>query len=264
MNMATRVLHELHFLSNHGRPLDLPLVPENGERQVRHQQTLPQTPNKGDGVEEVCIPAAGVDPQVIERRTEERRVQQRRRRDERVPHDGEQVAVEREHAEEEARVGDGRVRLEDGEDAHEDGEGGERLGAQADGQAADVGEEVQPEDGEEEAAEGVEDLDEEVPPEADVGREVGERELDAVGALEEGPRVPRQDEGHAEEGGQAAGHDGGVRGGEVYGRGDPALLGLAVVGEDEQGWEHDQRVQGEVGGEGHRDHGVEGGAVEGL
>lgn len=126
---------------------------------------------------------------MIESRAEERRVHERRKRHKGISHNGEEVPVERQHAEEEAGVGDGRVGLEDGEDAHDDGQGGQGLGPHADGQPADVGEEVQPEDGEEKATEGVEDLDEEVPPETDVGREVGQSELDAVGARKECPRV---------------------------------------------------------------------------
>lgn len=74
---------------------------------------------------------------------------------------------------------------------------------------------MQPEDGEEEPAEGVEDLNEEVPPQANVGCEVGQSELDAVGALEELPRVACQDEGHAKKGGETSSHHGDIRGREL-------------------------------------------------
>lgn len=57
---------------------------------------------------------------------------------------------------------------------------------QPDGEPGRVGEQVQLEDAEEEQPEGVEHLNEEVPPETDVGREVREEELDAVGGGEEG------------------------------------------------------------------------------
>ena len=55
-------------------------------------------------------------------------------------------------------------------DADQSDDGEEGRGAQPDGQTWCVGEEVQVEDAEEEEPEGVEHLDEEVPPETDVGR----------------------------------------------------------------------------------------------
>lgn len=126
-------LYQFHLLTNHRGPLHLPLVPQHSECQVRHQQTLAQTPHKRNGIEEVGVSATGVYPKMIERRAEEGRVQESRSGHEGVAHDGEEVPVKRKHTKEETRIGNGRVRLEDGEDAHEDGQGSERLGPQADG-----------------------------------------------------------------------------------------------------------------------------------
>lgn len=55
------------FLADHLGAFHLPLVPEHGERQVANEQALAETPHERDGVEEVGVPAAGVDPQVVKR-----------------------------------------------------------------------------------------------------------------------------------------------------------------------------------------------------
>ena len=67
---------------------------------------------------------------------------------------------------------------------------------------------MKPEDGKEESSEGVEHFDKEVPPEADVGSEVRECELDAIRADEELPRVAGEHERHAEKEAQAHGCNG--------------------------------------------------------
>lgn len=201
---------------------------------------------------------------MVKRGAQERGVQERGRRNVGVPHEREDVPEQREHGEKQARIGDGRVRLEDGEDAQEKGQHGEGLRPQADGQAAHVGREVEPEDGEEEGPEGVEHLDEEVPPQADVWGEVGQRELDAIRAGEELPRVAGENKGHAQEEAEADGGDGDAFGAECDGAGGAAGFGLAVKGEEYERRQEEDWVHGQVGGEGEGDHGVERGALDGF
>lgn len=65
------------------------------------------------------------------------------------------------------------VRLEDADHTDEEDSREEGLVAEGDCERGDVGEDVQLEDADEEAAEVVKHLDKEVPPEPNVGRQVG-------------------------------------------------------------------------------------------
>lgn len=133
-----KALNLLHLLTNHLWPLNLPLISQHSKRQIRHQQALPQTPHQRNSVEEVGIPATGIDPKVIKRGPQERRVQKRSGRHIRIPHEGENVPKQREHGEEQTRIRDRRVRLKYGKHAEENSQHGKRLCSDADGQAAHV------------------------------------------------------------------------------------------------------------------------------
>ena len=101
----------------------------------------------------------------------------------------EEVGEERQHREVEADVPVGRVRLEDGDESDE-GEG-EQEGVlpQPDGERDDVDEDVELEGGDEEEAEVLEHLGEEVPEEPHVGRQLGHGEDEPVGGCQEGGTV---------------------------------------------------------------------------
>lgn len=123
---------------------------------------------------------------------------------------------------------------------------------------------MKPEDTEEEGAERVEHLDEEVPPEAGIGGQVRQGELDTIGASEELPRVTSEHKGHAEQYRNAPCHykDIGTR--ELKGGSHPALLGLAIIGQEDNRRKKEDWVHREVGGERHGDHSLEGRAVDGF
>lgn len=55
-------------LALHPGPLSLPLVPQRRVHQIRLEDQQRQVPHQRDGVEEVGVAAAGVQPQVVERR----------------------------------------------------------------------------------------------------------------------------------------------------------------------------------------------------
>lgn len=87
-----------------------------------------------------------------------------------------ELAVASEQRMPERKVPQARVTLEDGCDAHEEHGGEQGLALEGDRERGDVREHVQLEDGDEEGAKVVKDLDEEVPPEADRRRQVGDRQ----------------------------------------------------------------------------------------
>lgn len=53
-------------LANNSRPLSLPLIPQSRIHKVRLEDQQGQVPHQGDGVKEVGVAAAGVQPQVVE------------------------------------------------------------------------------------------------------------------------------------------------------------------------------------------------------
>lgn len=61
----------LDILAYQLRPLNVQLIPQHSKRQIRHQQALAKTPHKRNRIEEVCIAAASIDPEMVERRPEE-------------------------------------------------------------------------------------------------------------------------------------------------------------------------------------------------
>ena len=79
---------------------------------------------------------------MIEGRAQEAGVYDNGGHEECVPHEGEGVAVERDHGQEQRRVADAGVGLEDGKDAEQEGEDRERLATDADGQTTHVSREV--------------------------------------------------------------------------------------------------------------------------
>lgn len=59
-------------------PLSLPLIPQSSVDKVRLQDQQSQVPHQRDGVEEIGVAAAGVQPQVVESRAEQGRVEESR------------------------------------------------------------------------------------------------------------------------------------------------------------------------------------------
>lgn len=124
------------------------------------------------------------------------------------------------------------------------------MATKPDGEGEDVDQEVQLEDAEEEAAEAVKHFDEEVPPQADVGHEVLEEEVDSVGCVEKFPGAAGDGPGEAEEPAKGEAEEDGAG----YGEGGErdagcGFLGL-IVGEEDEWWEEEGGVEAEVGGHG--------------
>ena len=53
------------------RPLGFPLIAQRRIHEIRLENKQSQVPNQGNGVEEIGVAAAGVQPQVVESRTQE-------------------------------------------------------------------------------------------------------------------------------------------------------------------------------------------------
>ena len=137
----------------------------------------------------------------------------------------EEVREERQHRQVEPHVPVGRVRLEDG---HESDEGeGEQEGVlpQPDGERDDVDEDVELEGGDEEEAEVLEHLGEEVPEEPHVGRQLGHGEDEAVGGGEEAGVGAHEVEGREQEEPQE-GSEHGHGGGRLPRRRLPCAVGI--------------------------------------
>ena len=137
----------------------------------------------------------------------------------------EEVREERQHRQVEPHVPVGRVRLEDG---HESDEGeGEQEGVlpQPDGERDDVDEDVELEGGDEEEAEVLEHLGEEVPEEPHVGRQLGHGEDEAVGGGEEAGVGAHEVEGREQEEPQE-GSEHGHGGGRLPRRRLPGAIGV--------------------------------------
>lgn len=100
------------------------------------------------------------------------------------------MSVQRQDCEVQRRVGYARVRLEDGEDAEKSRDDEERLSPEARRESSDIAGQVKPENAEEECAEGIEHLDKEVPPQANVGSQVWNQEVEAVCRRHELPEIP--------------------------------------------------------------------------
>lgn len=90
------------------------------------------------------------------------------------------MSVQRQDCEIQRRVGYARVRLEDGEDAEESRDDEEGLSPEARRKSSDIAGQVKPENTEEKCAEGIEHLNKEVPPQANVGSQVWNQEVEAV------------------------------------------------------------------------------------
>lgn len=59
----------------HLRPLDFPLVSKYREERIRNDLGQPETPDKGDGIEEVGVAGTCVYPEIVEGRSQQGRVQ---------------------------------------------------------------------------------------------------------------------------------------------------------------------------------------------
>lgn len=97
----------------------------------------------------------------------------------------EKVAVKRQKGEEQRSIGYARVWFEYGEDAQKRGDHEERLSSQPDSQATDVSSQVKPEYTEEKPSEGIEHLDEEIPPQPDIRCQIRDQQLEAIGRRHE-------------------------------------------------------------------------------
>ena len=70
----------------HLRPLHLPFVSKYSEKRIRNDLGQPETPDKGDGIEEVGVARTCVYPEIVEGRAQQGRVQDRGHGEEGVPH----------------------------------------------------------------------------------------------------------------------------------------------------------------------------------
>ena len=78
--MARSILGCLYLsdiLALHLRSLDLPFVSKYGEKGIRNDLGQAETPDKGDGIEEVGVAGTCVYPEVVEGGAEQGRVQDR-------------------------------------------------------------------------------------------------------------------------------------------------------------------------------------------
>lgn len=82
------------------------------------------------------------------------------------------MSVKREQSEVERCVGNAGVRLEDRKDTQEGRNNEQRLSAQTCCKASNIGSEMKPKDSNEEAAEGIKHLNEEVPPQTHIRGQV--------------------------------------------------------------------------------------------
>ena len=57
-----------HILALQLRSLGLRLIPNDCMQQISYEDDESETPHERDGVEEVCVARAGVDPEVVEGR----------------------------------------------------------------------------------------------------------------------------------------------------------------------------------------------------
>jgi hypothetical protein len=71
-------LYAPHLLALHLRPFHLPFISQDGKQRVTDQHRQPKAPHKSDGIEEIRIPRASIDPQIVECRAEQCRIQQHR------------------------------------------------------------------------------------------------------------------------------------------------------------------------------------------
>jgi hypothetical protein len=55
-----------HFLPLHCGILLFPLIPQRGKNDIRHQDRQTQTPHQSDGVEEIRVSGARIDPEMVE------------------------------------------------------------------------------------------------------------------------------------------------------------------------------------------------------
>lgn len=67
-----RLLYPPNVLALQLRPFHVQLVSQSSEEGVSNDDRDAKTPDKCDGIEEVGVARAGVDPQVVEGRSEER------------------------------------------------------------------------------------------------------------------------------------------------------------------------------------------------
>ena len=99
------------------------------------------------------------------------------------------MVVQWKECEVERNIGEARVRLEDCEETEKGSDHKKRLRSQSNCQPADVACQMQPENAKEKCSEGIKNFDEEIPPQADVGREIRYQELEAVSRRNELPRT---------------------------------------------------------------------------
>lgn len=94
------ILYLLNLLAHHFWSLDFPFVSEHREGKVTDEYDLTQAPHQSDSIKEVGISTAGVYPQIIESRPQKGRIQDNRGNNECIPHEREDMSVERHHGQE--------------------------------------------------------------------------------------------------------------------------------------------------------------------
>lgn len=182
---------------------EMMLPPQEGIEIIRHQQNLSHVEEQRDGVVEVRVGAAGVDPEVPEDGKQSRARQQDAGHQEDVPQESVQVTPHRQEGHVERNVSHRGVGLKDGDHSklHEDQE--HRMLLEFDGQRDGVEEDVDLEDAEEEEAEVFKHLGEEIPEEANVWSQVRHRQDEAIDGGEVVPGA-QQEEGETDEDEEAA------------------------------------------------------------
>lgn len=227
--------------------------PQEGVEIIWHQQNLCHVEQQCDGVVEVGVGAAGIDPEVPENREQSGAGEQHAAHQEDVPQESVQVTPHRQEGHVESDVSHSGVGLKDGDHSqlHEDEKHWMLL--EFDGQRDGVEEDIDLEDAEEEEAEVFKHLGEEIPEEADVGGQVRNWEDEAIDGRQEVPGA-EQEEGEADDDEEAAQVHEGVLNDEPPEAGTPEVhrdvLTLHQI--EQRGGAQSERIDGLVRGQGQK------------
>lgn len=132
----------------HLRPLDFPFVSKDREQGIRNNLRQAETPDESNGIEKVCVAGTRIDPEVVEGRAQQGRVQDRGHGEKGIPHHcrasvsipedekaiwagltGENVSIQWQHSKIQRRIRNARVRLEYCKDAQQCSDDEQRLRA---------------------------------------------------------------------------------------------------------------------------------------
>ena len=100
-------------LALHLWPFGLELVPQHGEYRICHDDGKPEAPDQGDGIEEVGIARSCIDPEVVEGRTQQGGIEERRDGEEGISHHWEGTFSGDEHRSQDDFNGSGQLTWED-------------------------------------------------------------------------------------------------------------------------------------------------------